>query len=59
MYGRDVVMVDLRGGPRLPFEPFPGRLILSHFCVQDLDGDEPPECRFPSHINPRHGALAQ
>jgi len=59
MYGRDVVMVDLRGGPRLPFESFPCGLILGYFGVQDLDGDKAPERRFPSHVHPRHSTLAQ
>ena len=59
MYGRDVVVVDLRGGSRLAFKSFPCGLVLGYFGVQDLDGDEPPECRLASHINPRHGALAQ
>jgi hypothetical protein len=58
MHGRDVVMVDLRGGSTLPFESFPRSLILSQLRLHELDGDQTLKSPLPSQVYLCHGALA-
>ena len=59
MHGRDVLMVDFRGGSSLSFETFPRGVILSKLRLHELDGDQTLERPLPSQVYLCHGALAQ
>ena len=59
MHGRDVVMVDLRGGSGLALESLPCGFILGQLRLHELDGDQTLERPLTSQVYLCHGALSQ